>query len=38
MKHRTGSLLRLVHAVQPSEKNEYSILAGKAPGKYLLGK
>jgi len=38
MKHRTGSLQRLVHAAQPSETNEYSILAGKALGKYLLGK
>jgi hypothetical protein len=27
-----------VHAAQPSETNEYSILAGKTLGKYMLGK
>jgi len=27
-----------VHAALPSETNEYSILAGKTLGKYLLGK
>lgn len=27
-----------MHAAQPSETNEYSILAGKALGKYMLGK
>jgi hypothetical protein len=27
-----------VHDAQPSETNEYSILAGKALGKYMLGK
>lgn len=27
-----------MHAAQTSETNEYSILAGKALGKYLLGK
>ena len=27
-----------MHAAQSSETNEYSVLAGKAPGKYLLAK